>query len=89
MMRLLLRLGSVLSALLSLLTVLPEVASGDVVVLNAVKDATLISEDEKKANGAGVFIFSGNTDGGDQRRSVHPRTANQAKDRPRRAWKAV
>jgi hypothetical protein len=45
-------------------------ARGDLVDLDAAQDATLISEDVRKANGSGAYIFAGNTDKGDQRRAL-------------------
>lgn len=44
--------------------------SADVVVLGTLKDATLYSDDDTSANGAGSRIFSGNTDAGAQRRAL-------------------
>jgi spore coat protein A len=46
------------------------VARADVVDLVPVQDATLLSEDTRKANGSGLFIFVGSTDDGDQRRAL-------------------
>ena len=57
-------------ALLLALPLLSGAATADVVVIVAEKDAALYSEDGKKANGDGEYFFAGNTDGGDQRRSV-------------------
>jgi len=45
-------------------------ASADVVVIGAVQDATLYSESDTTANGAGANMFSGNTDSGNQRRAL-------------------
>ena len=49
---------------------LGAVASADTVVLTADRDSTLYEPEEEKANGAGSYIFAGNTDGGDRRRAV-------------------
>jgi len=45
-------------------------AGADLITIGASKDATLLSEDDTKANGFGAHLFAGNTDNGDQRRAV-------------------
>ena len=62
------RLGLSLGLLCLLLGAGPTRA--DLVTIGAAADATILSEDEKKANGAGSHFFTGNTVGGDQRRAL-------------------
>ena len=45
-------------------------AHADQITIGAFADATILSEDETRANGAGSYIFSGNTDAGGQRRAL-------------------
>ena len=64
--RFLLRTGSV--AVVLSLAVAPVTA--EVVTLSPVQDNSIYSELSGGSNGAGVFLFSGNTGAGDQRRAL-------------------
>ncbi len=62
------RLVVVLLAVLLLLRA--STAPADVVTIEPSGDATILSEDDRKANGSGAYFFAGNTDQGDQRRAL-------------------
>jgi spore coat protein A len=46
------------------------VATGDTIVLDAFADATIYSDDDTRANGSGEFLFAGNNNGGESRRTL-------------------